>query len=99
VTLAAFVLLALLATCLVASGVAFVQFALDKRAARRGDRRTPERTLIRWSLAGGWPGAFAAMSLFRHKTSSPGFRLRISLAALAHAGLVTLALAWWLRSR
>lgn len=98
-TLAAGVLVMLLATCAVASSVAFVKFALDKRAARRGHRRTPERTLIRWSLAGGWPGAFIAMSLFRHKTSSPGFRLRIWLAAAAHAGLVVLVLAWWLRSR
>lgn len=95
----AIVVVGLLAVMAAASVVAFVLFGLDKRAARRGERRRPERVLVWWSLAGGWLGAFAAMSLFRHKTCSPGFRRRIWGAAVVHAVLVGAALVWWVRSR
>ncbi len=47
--------------------VTFAAFALDKRAAVKGLRRTPEATLHTLELFGGWPGALLAMSFVRHK--------------------------------
>lgn len=51
-----------------------VLYAGDKRAATRGQWRTPESTLHLFGLAGGWPGALLAQGLLRHKTAKPGFQ-------------------------
>jgi uncharacterized membrane protein YsdA (DUF1294 family) len=59
----------------VASVIAFAAYGLDKRAARHGQRRTPERTLHIIELLGGWPGALLAQQFFRHKTRDQSFRL------------------------
>jgi uncharacterized membrane protein YsdA (DUF1294 family) len=52
----------------------FVAYALDKSAARRGERRTPESTLLMLGLFGGWPGALLAQQWLRHKTVKQPFR-------------------------
>jgi len=52
----------------------FITYALDKRAAMRGDWRVPEVTLHGLSLACGWPGALLAQRLLRHKSVKPAFR-------------------------
>lgn len=57
----------------VASVACFIAYALDKSAARKGRRRTPERTLLLLGLAGGWPGALAAQQWLRHKSSKTSF--------------------------
>src|SRR5512134_1289026 len=54
--------------------VAFGYFAFDKNQASNNARRVPELVLHMLSLAGGSPGAFLAMHLFRHKTIKGGFR-------------------------
>ena len=53
----------------------FVLYYFDKRAAIRGTRRTPENSLHILSILGGWPGAFLAQWIFRHKSSKAGFQL------------------------
>lgn len=74
---------------LVASVITLIVYALDKSAAKRGARRTPESTLHFLSLVGGWPGALLAQGLFRHKTMKRYFRLvfwitvAVNLAGLA----------------
>jgi uncharacterized membrane protein YsdA (DUF1294 family) len=45
----------------------FAAYLVDKRAAVRGRRRIPERTLHWLELCCGWPGALAAQQCFRHK--------------------------------
>lgn len=59
---------------LVASGVCFIAYAIDKSAARRGAWRTPESTLLMLGLACGWPGGLLAQQLLRHKSNKPSFR-------------------------
>jgi uncharacterized membrane protein YsdA (DUF1294 family)/cold shock CspA family protein len=56
-----------------ASAVTFLAYAFDKSAAVRGRWRTPESTLHLLSLLGGWPGAWLARDLLRHKTRKQPF--------------------------
>ena len=56
------------------SVLAFLAYAVDKSAARRQARRTPESTLHILALAGGWPGALLAQQLLRHKSTKAAFR-------------------------
>jgi uncharacterized membrane protein YsdA (DUF1294 family) len=51
----------------------FITYALDKRAARRGDWRVPEATLHTLAFACGWPGALLGQRLLRHKHGKPAF--------------------------
>lgn len=80
---------------MLASLATFIAYAIDKRAARLGRRRTPERTLLLLGLAGGWPGAVLAQRLVRHKSSKAAFLARhwwtvlLNLAALAALVLLT----------
>lgn len=68
----------------------FVVYALDKSAARRGDRRVPERRLHLLALMGGWPGGLVARHALRHKTRKPLFHAVLWFSALVHL----LLLAW-----
>jgi uncharacterized membrane protein YsdA (DUF1294 family) len=56
------------------SALCFASYALDKSAARRGERRTPESRLLVLGLLGGWPGAVLAQQWLRHKTVKQPFR-------------------------
>jgi len=57
------------------SAAAFVGQWIDKRKAASGEWRTPEATLHLFELLGGWPGAFLAQRLFRHKTAKLGYKV------------------------
>ena len=72
----------LLGWVLLSSLIAFVAHGRDKRAARLGRRRTPERTLHLLELIGGWPGALLAMTIFRHKTRKASYFLVTALIVL-----------------
>lgn len=75
---------------LAVSAVAFVVYAADKSAAERGRWRVPERALHLWSLLGGWPGAFLAQRVLRHKTRKEEFLSRYRRTVAAHCGLLAL---------
>ena len=70
--------------------VTFAAYAADKRAAKRGAWRTPESTLHTLELLCGWPGAWLAQRLLRHKSVKTSFRIVfflmvvLNLAALAY---------------
>jgi uncharacterized membrane protein YsdA (DUF1294 family) len=74
-----------------ASIVALIAHARDKNAARKGRRRTPERTLHLLELVGGWPGAIIAMLLFHHKIRKPSYLL---VTGVIIAGWIAVAI-WW----
>jgi len=57
------------------SAAAFVGQWIDKRKAASGEWRTPEATLHLFELLGGWPGAFLAQRIFRHKTAKAGYQI------------------------
>ncbi|WOF16176.1 DUF1294 domain-containing protein [Methanoplanus sp. FWC-SCC4] len=61
-----------LAIYLLTNFFVFLVFANDKRKAKKNMWRTSERKLLTYSLFAPF-GAYAAMKLFRHKTSKPRF--------------------------
>jgi uncharacterized membrane protein YsdA (DUF1294 family) len=68
---------------LFASAITLAAYWIDKKRAERGAWRVPERRLHLLELAGGWPGAYVASALFRHKTRDRWFRfVRFAIAAL-----------------
>ncbi|WP_306424894.1 DUF1294 domain-containing protein [Sphingobium sp. Z007] len=75
----------LLTAWLLANLIAFSLFGMDKRRARRGLRRLPERTLLLWAMAGGSAGALAGRRLFRHKTRKQPFSTLLWLIVAAQA--------------
>jgi uncharacterized membrane protein YsdA (DUF1294 family) len=71
------------------SVIAYVFYALDKKAALNNKRRTPEDWLQFLALMGGWPGALIAQQQFRHKTRKTSFRVVFYLAILVNIGTIT----------
>lgn len=55
--------------------VAFLLMGFDKRRARKGAWRIPEKTLFGSALLGGSIGAIAGMQVFRHKTKHLSFQI------------------------
>ncbi|MEZ6317443.1 MAG: DUF1294 domain-containing protein [Phycisphaerales bacterium] len=88
------VLLAALATYAVMSVVTFVAYALDKRAAQSGARRTPEKVLHLLELAFGWPGGLLAQRLVHHKSRKRSYQLVFWLIVAMHT--LTWAIVAWL---
>ncbi|WP_338760776.1 DUF1294 domain-containing protein [Massilia sp. METH4] len=72
----------------------FILYAIDKRAARLGRRRTPERTLLLLGLVGGWPGGLLGQRLLRHKSSKTSFQVKFWIGTGVHLALAT-ALAYY----
>ncbi|TVS00496.1 MAG: DUF1294 domain-containing protein [Phycisphaerales bacterium] len=75
----------------VASLVTIALYAHDKRSARKGRWRVSERTLHRWELLGGWPGALVGQRLFKHKRRKQSYRRVFWMIVFLHvAGLALL---------
>ena len=74
--------------------VTFAVYGADKRRARRGAWRVPEKTLFLLPLLGGSVGALLGMQVFRHKTKHWYFVWGVPAILLAQ-----LALAAWLLYR
>ena len=66
------------------SVVAFIVYRVDKRRAAGGDWRVSERTLHTIELLGGWPGAWIAQRVFRHKRHKTKYLVVFWLIVAAH---------------
>ncbi len=65
-------------------GTTVLLYWADKRAAQSGAWRTPELLLHTCELLGGWPAAFLAQRVWRHKTAKPGYQATFWLIVAAH---------------
>lgn len=74
--------------CGLMSLLSYAVYAADKRAARQGRRRVPERTLHLLALLGGWPGALLAQQRLRHKSRKAAFRAVFWLSVLLNGALL-----------
>ena len=83
-----------LAAYVLMSVVALGVYWIDKRRATRGNWRIPEATLHGIELLGGWPGAWIAQRVFRHKRRKTPYLI----VFWAIVGIHALAWAWWLRA-
>ena len=63
-----------LPAALVLNLVTFFVYWQDKFAATKGAWRTAEDTLHLFGLLGGWPGAWFAHQILRHKSAKQAFR-------------------------
>ncbi len=68
----------------------FYVYGIDKESAVQGTQRVPEATLHLLEFLGGWPGALAAQSYYRHKTIKASFQSGYLAAVIAN--LVVLVL-------
>ncbi|WP_111561321.1 DUF1294 domain-containing protein [Rhizobium sp.] len=56
------------------NGLVFTIYFIDKQAARYGQWRISEKTLLTLAFLAGSPGAVSAQQLLRHKTRKEPFR-------------------------
>lgn len=71
--------------------IAFLAMWSDKKRAKKGKWRIPEKTLFLLSFAGGSIGALAGMYTFRHKTKHRKFVIGMPAVLILHlviAGIV-----------
>lgn len=67
---------------------AFILYGADKKKAKRGQWRIPEKTLLGVAVIGGSAGAILGMFLFRHKTKHWYFAVFFPLLLVAQAALI-----------
>lgn len=72
----------------VLSLVALLAYQHDKRAAVRGDQRTPEDLLRLVALCSGWPGALLAQRWFQHKSKKAAFRQVFWFTVIANVAVL-----------
>ena len=67
---------------------AFILYGADKKKAKRGQWRIPEKTLLGIAAIGGSAGAILGMFLFRHKTKHWYFRYGLPAILIVQLALV-----------
>nr|WP_249325819.1 DUF1294 domain-containing protein [Halomonas boliviensis] len=66
------------------SVIAYITYAIDKKAAINNRRRVSERLLHLLGIVGGWPGAFLAQQRLRHKTQKTAFQVTFWLTVVVN---------------
>lgn len=84
--------LTLFLTYLLFNLIVFCVYWWDKRAARDGEWRVSENTLLTLALIGGSFGAVTAQRILRHKTRKEPFRSILMMIVWLHV----IAAAFWL---
>lgn len=72
--------------------IVFALYGIDKRKAKRKERRVSEQTLLLLAALMGAPGAFLGMRVFRHKTKHTKFKIGVPLLLVLN---ITAALCIW----
>jgi uncharacterized membrane protein YsdA (DUF1294 family) len=85
------VVLSVAAFYAVFSLLAYIAYAVDKKAAIKNRRRISEKSLHLLGVLGGWPGAILAQQKLRHKTQKTAFQVTFWLTVV-----VNLVCAGWL---
>lgn len=67
----------------------FTLYGEDKRRARNGLRRIPEKVLLGFTAAFGSLGALSGMYFFHHKTRKTKFRISVPALLFLHLYLMT----------
>ena len=70
-----------------ASLATFLAYGFDKFASKVRGRRISEGTLLILGVVGGWPGAFLAVHLLRHKSAKRGYEATVFVTAAANCVL------------
>lgn len=83
----------LLGYLLVLNVLGFLMMGIDKRRAKKGKWRIPERRLMLCAVFGGSVGALLGMQCFRHKTKHPKFSVGIPVILVLQ--VVAGGLVWW----
>lgn len=84
----------LLAVGLLLNLATFWIYWQDKHAARQRAWRVRENSLHVLALAGGWPAAWWAQQLLRHKSRKPSFRHAYLATVVGHLGLLAAFAGW-----
>ena len=82
------VLIGILTAVVILNCVSFFLMARDKRLAREGQWRIPEKVLFLSALLFGAFGGTAAMWIFRHKTKHWYFRVFFPLLMILQAAIL-----------
>ncbi len=77
-----------LALLIAVNMVTYGIYAADKRAAKEGRWRAAESTLHLLSLSGGWPAAWLAQKILRHKSNKAEFPAVYWLSVALNCGAV-----------
>ena len=77
------------------SGLIFGLYRRDKRRAESGEWRVPESTLHLVELLGGWPAAFVAQRIFRHKIAKPSYQIAFWAIIACHEAVAFDFLSEW----
>ena len=76
----------LIGWCIILTLIGFCSMGIDKRKARLGKWRIPEKTLFLIAILGGSPGSIAGMYFFHHKTRHASFRYGLPLIFFLELG-------------
>ena len=68
--------------------LSFLSYGLDKYKAQSGYPRISEFRLLLLAFLGGWPCAWLARIVFRHKTTKASFILKFYMAVALNIALV-----------
>ena len=72
---------------LIINFIGFCAMFLDKRKAKKGKWRIPEKTLFLFAFLGGSLGTTLGMRMFRHKTKHWYFKFGMPLILITQIGL------------
>ena len=82
--------IAVIAWLVIINLIAFAIFGIDKKRAKKGQWRIPEKTLFLSAILGGSIGAILGMYIFRHKTKHWYFQIGIPAILIAQIVIVYL---------